>query len=1259
MAMIPPKTANDRFTDEQWQAIYQTGDNLLVAASAGSGKTTVLVQRIIEKIKNGVNVDELLVVTFTESAAVEMKERIGVAIQKAINQAVDDEQYRHLLRQTTLLPQANISTIHAFCLKVIQRFFYLIDVDPVFRIMADTIEVEMLKEDVWEELKEELYADFSTDFRQLAKAYSSDRNDDGIKDLIFSLYNFSRANPEPAFWLDHMGQLYNLEDGLEKSDLYQTLVKPQIEEELLGILYDCSQAIHLGGEASGTVVQRELLEAEKQVIESVFEAIRQDDYQSAYEKMTNLSFKTWRGATKKNEDYKETIILMKDIRDKYKKSCQKLQENFFIRSRSEHEVFISATKPLIEEMARVTKLFSQAYWDKKLAGNTLDFNDLEHLTLEILLPLKGDKREPSEASRYYRQKFAEVLIDEYQDVNKLQESILYGVTRHKPEVENLFMVGDVKQSIYAFRLADPGLFLQKYQDFGQSINGERIILAENFRSRGDVITFTNFIFRQLMDQQVGQMAYDHLAELKQGNLSFPQTDHCQTEVMIYLQGEGNTCASNDFEQSEQSDMEAVMEIDDKATGEITMVAQKIRDLVAQKTEIYDKETKANRIVSYKDIVLLTPTKKNNLLILETFKEYGIPVVLNDSQSFFQRTEISIILSVLKIIDNPRQDIPLAAVLRSPIVGLNERQLAAIRLAAQNTDYYDAIQSYLQTDSQILSHEEWDTHRKLSRFMDHLNAWRDFTKQDNLVNLIWRIYNDTHFLDYVGGMTAGKQRVANLHALYERAQKFEATNFKGLFQFIRFIERIQGRDQDLAEPTTFSEDEDAVRIMTIHASKGLEFPIVFVMDMSKRFNKKDIQGKYVFSEKYGIGTDYFDVANRLQYSSLPRIALATEKEKHLLAEEMRKLYVALTRAEQKLFLVGTYDTAEKMWQEWSAVDDTPGVVMPNHLRLQANNMMKWVGLALYRHGSINPDSLAKSYKGELTVDPVAFTISLFSDADILGNIVTVDVEEEQDVDGTIKNLAAVASTQEIIADYKLAKKLMETSYSHEAATITTSYQSVSEIKRLFEDPDHNQLSQLDLGGQRQSGRYVETTFPRPAFLQEVRQPTRAEIGTAVHYVLQHINLDEAITETTIQQVIETLVAKGTLEENVVKHIDSSLITAFFASDLGMRIQQDADKVSREVPFTMLMKAGNLFEGISRETDDHLLIHGIIDGFIEYDDHLLLFDFKTDYVGDKLDSLIDKYRGQMLVYREALQEIKKKPVTETYLCLLNTQQNILID
>ena len=1259
MAMIPPKTTNDRFTDDQWQAIYQTGDNILVAASAGSGKTTVLVQRIIEKVKNGTNVDELLVVTFTESAAVEMKERIGVAIQEAINTAVNDEQYRHLMRQVTLLPQAHISTIHAFCLKVIQRFFYLIEIDPIFRIVADNIEVEMTKEDVWEQLKEEQYGIAGTTFKQLARAYSNDRSDEGLKTLIFSLYNFSRANPDPTRWINSLGDLYDLTDGLVNSRLYQELLLPQMKTELESAIYSLEMGIHQTGESEHTLKHHDLMMAERDGIIAIQDAVMTNRYQEAYDLIDRMTFERWPSVKKDNPD-KELIQDMKRLRDQAKQTTINVKDQFFSRPLDEQEEMIQQTKPFIEEMIRVTLLFTDMYWQKKQTDSALDFNDLEHLTLDILMPLKDGKRQPSEASLYYRQKFEEVLIDEYQDVNQLQESILYGVTRHQPETENLFMVGDVKQSIYAFRLADPGLFLAKYEQFAEKEGGERIILAENFRSRGDVISFTNFIFTQLMDKAVGQMAYDKLAELKQGNLSFPDVSDCKTELLIYLKGKSDeeTPAAEDHLQ-EDVDFEAA--IDDKATGEVTMVAQTIKDLIQNKQTIYDKKTKSQRLIGFKDIVLLTPTKKNNLLILETFKEYGIPVILNDSQSFFQRTEITVMLSLLKVVDNPRQDIPLAAVLRSPIVGLNERQLATIRLSQPSGDYYDAVQHFLSDYEEgklEKTSETMSCYEKVTAFMTQLNRWRDFTKQSNLVQLIWRIYEETNFIDYVGGMASGKQRVANLHALYERAKKYESSNYKGLFQFVRFIERIQDRDQDLAEPTTFSEDEDAVRIMTIHASKGLEFPIVFIMDMSKQFNMQDLRKPYVFSDRYGVGTDFIDVDQRIKYPSLVTYAFANDKKKNLLAEEMRKLYVALTRAEQKLYLVGSYESKEKMWQEWGKADEAAGRLLPDHLRLAANNFMQWVGLSLYRHQLVDPDSEIKTYRGEISQYPVTFDLSFYSADDLLGNIVTVNLDDDIDWDNHIQTTIQQADTVDPELDFKTAVALMAYTYPHEAATQTTSYQSVSEIKRLFEDPDNAQLLQLDVSQQSGRGRYVEPSLQRPNFLQEESQPTQAEIGTAVHYVLQNVVLSESVTAEKLDSLIHQLVSKGTIKENVGKRIDKQLILDFFETELGQRIQEHASLVQQEVPFTMLMKAGQIFEGIAPDSDDKLLIHGIIDGFIEFDDHIILFDFKTDYVGNKQDEIIAKYKGQMIVYREALEQIKQKKVTEAYICLLSANQNILL-
>lgn len=1273
MAMIPPKGINDRYTDEQWQAIHQSGSNLLVAASAGSGKTTVLVQRIIEKIKRRVNVDELLVVTFTESAAKEMKDRIGAAIQDTINEAVDEEQYRHLVRQTTLLPQANISTIHAFCLRVIQRFFYVIDIDPVFRIMADTIEVEMLKEDVWEDLKEELYGEADTFFRQLARAYSNDRNDAGLQDLIFSLYSFSRANPDPDAWLEQLLAIYTIKQGrLSTSPIYQDLLQPAILQQLEGARYDNQQALKLVEGKPELEKHHKILEEDRANINLVLDAVQEDDYQTAFLILQDLYFGRWPGKLRKKDEahlWVEEIEQMKVLRDQYKTTITQLKGDYFMRSEAEQVAIIQNTRPYIAEMIRVTKRFASAYWSRKLDGNTLDFNDLEHLTLDILAPKQDGKRSLSEAGRYYRAKFQEVLIDEYQDVNKLQESILYAVTRHDPDTENLFMVGDVKQSIYAFRLADPSLFLRKYEAFGQGRQGERIILAENFRSRPEVLQFTNFVFKQLMDVSVGQMDYDEAAELKQGNLSFPERDGFEPEVLLYIseeKGNGGMETEENGEDSD-SDLEESLEIDDKMTGQVMITAQKIRELVQSGFLIYDKRLKQERPILYRDIVLLTPTKKNNLAILETMKEYDIPLVLGDSQSFFQRTEVSVMISLLKVIDNPRQDIPLAAVLRSPLVGLNERQLAAIRIAGEEGAFLDAIEAFMakyEKRKVALSRENQDCYEKLVQFWGHLSKWRTEARQNSLVNLIWQIYYDTHFLDYVAGMPAGKQRVANLHALYERAQKYEATNFKGLFQFIRFIERIQARDQDLAEPLTFSEEENAVRVMTIHASKGLEFPVVFLLDMSKRFNMRDIKGAYIFSETYGIGTDYFDIETRRRYPSVVQSALALEKKQKLLAEEMRKLYVALTRAEQKLYMVGTYPSEEKAWSDWRPAEDSPGLVLPDYLRLNANNMMKWVGLTLYRHTDAENDYFPRTYRGELSNAAVSFQIQLFHPADLLQQIATVHVEEsEEETQQKILLLSSEPAHEpkgEGDDFFPKAIDLMELEYPHQAATRTTSYQSVSEIKRLFEDPSNAQLLQLDYGQSDRVARYVEPSLPRPAFLQEEVQPTNAEIGTAFHFVMQKLDLAQAITPETVTALLSQLVERGMVKSSAAKRIDVERVVAFFDTDLGKRILQDAPLIRREVPFTMLMNASRIFEGISLDGDDQVLIHGIIDGFLEYEEHLVLFDFKTDYIGPgvAVETVVDKYKGQMNLYRRALEEIKQKPVTETYLCLLSANQNILL-
>lgn len=677
MNQIPLKPQNERFTDDQWQAIFDQGDNLLVSASAGSGKTTVLVRRVIEKLKMGFDIDELLIVTFTEAAAREMKERIQEALQEAVNSESDPVRRQHFTKQLVLLPTANISTLHAFCLTVIRRYYYLIDIDPVFRMLTDETETILMKEDVWDELREALYAENDERFFQLTMNFSNDRSDDGLTNLVFSLYEFARANPDPKKWLEQLSDNYRLPEGLAKSRLYQEQIRPLV----LADIYQCVQLYEQMtqlAQGEGLEKMHEQVAGEQQQIKNIYEAFSQDRLEEAYAGLEQLTFSTFKSSRK--AELKEISNEVKGMRDKAKKLIQQISKSYFPVSPSQMEELTDKALPLVEEMTKVTQSFMDGFSMRKREKGVLDFNDLEHLALQILTEKTKDAWLPSEASKHYRKKFKEVMVDEYQDVNQLQEAILYWLREPDDTKGNMFMVGDVKQSIYSFRLADPSLFIGKYENFSKKEGGRRIVLAENFRSRKEVLSFTNLIFEQLMDPAVGQINYDEAAKLIQGFSDFPENEQFEPEIMIYEK------------EQEESEIEIPTDdiLEDKTEGELFMTGLKIRQLIDSSFMIYDKKSKKSRPIEYKDIVLLTPTKKNNLTILEIFKTLDIPLEMNDAQNYFQATEIRTMISLLQLIDNPYQDIPLAAVLRSPIVGLIEPELASIRLADRAHTYYDAV-----------------------------------------------------------------------------------------------------------------------------------------------------------------------------------------------------------------------------------------------------------------------------------------------------------------------------------------------------------------------------------------------------------------------------------------------------------------------------------------------------------------------------------------------------------------------------------------
>lgn len=1227
---IPLKPENEHFTDKQWQSVFDGGDNLLISASAGSGKTTVLVRRVIEKLKSGTDIDSLLIVTFTEAAAREMKERIQQAIQKALAAESDPTKQAHYARQLTLLPSANISTLHAFCLTVIRRYYYLIGIDPVFRMLTDETEILLLKEEVWETLRETWYATSDPLFYQLVENFSNDRSDEGLTDLVMRLYLFAVASPDPEQWLQDLVVNYQAKGSLAENPLYQNQIKPQLKATLELALSEYEQAVEMMEKEPDFQNYWDKIQLELAQGKRLEEALLVDDVEAFSLQLTNMDLSA-RLMPKRNENKEASQVLLA-LRKSGRELLQSLPEIIPYTPAVTLDL-LAKSEPLVQCLSQLTGDFLKAYGKRKLEKGLLDFNDLEHYTLAIL---KGTD-EDHVASDYYRQRFTEVMVDEYQDVNRLQEAILYYVRNVSQDETNLvpgnlFMVGDVKQSIYAFRLADPTLFIDKYLAFAKEEGGRRIVLAENFRSRAEVLTFTNLVFKQLMDQAVGQIPYDEAAALIPAFPAFPEKAGFETELLLY----------------ETESPEAKGLVENKTQGELYTVAVKIAQLIAQGFLIYDKNLKEERPVTYRDIVLLTPTKNNNDAIIDCFQKLQIPLEISDGENYFQTTEIQTMIALMTIIDNPDNDIPLAGVLRSPLFGFTEPELATIRAQQKSGSFLVALEAYSQQG-------ELDLQEKVITFLEQLDKWRDFSKNQSLTQLIWRLYEDTGYLDYCLGLAAGRQRYANLLALVDRAQTYENSSFWGLYKFIRMVEKMQEKQVDLAKPLS-APVENAVRVMTIHGSKGLEFPLVFVLDMSRNMSQQDFKPRYLFEENLGAGIKYVDFDRQVEFETLPYQAILQIRRQKAFSEEMRKLYVAMTRAEQKLYLVGSYKNQDDAQKKWSAAANQKELVLNPTLRMQASGvLMNWVGRTLWRHPKMTqyfPDASDRSYTVEAEAD---FQIHFYTEERLAGAIAQLPQNTEQEEEKALVR-------QEILdqeADFVQLKQRLDYVYPHPKATMTTGYQSVSEIKRLFDDPDNSEETQMEWHSAQEQAqnryRFTSNELAKPKFWEEATVSGR-EIGSATHQVLQLWPMEQEATMTELQNFGNRLVQKGVLSAELAAKVDFEGILWFLTSELGQTFKKQAPFLHREQPFAMLKDAKSIFKDYD-ETQDELLIHGIIDGYLDLPEEIILYDFKTDYVanGDE-EVMITRYQGQLTLYKQALTEALQKPVKQVYLVWLSQRKVI---
>ncbi|PWU67762.1 helicase-exonuclease AddAB subunit AddA [Gracilibacillus dipsosauri] len=1225
-----------QWTKEQEEAIYQSGSNILVAAAAGSGKTAVLVERIIQKLLNKetpVDIDQLLVVTFTNAAAQEMRNRIGEALEEAL---AADPGSNHLKKQISLLQHASISTLHSFCMELVRKYAYRLDIDPSFRI-ADEVEADMIRQDVLEQLFEEWYGleeDAEQEaFFQVVDRFSNDRNDLEIEGLILTLYEFSIQHPNPDLWLEQLAETYAVEETTDESTLtWLTILKKEVARQLEVMEMQITQALELTKEADGPYHYAEALDSDKEMIQQAKGAIALS-WQEARAVFTNGKFKALsRKKVECSEDKKDQV---KAFRDDLKKRWNKVASDWFSRDLSFHLADMKELYPIINHLTKMIKDFRFHYQEAKKEKGLVDFSDLEHFALDVLLEDKSDKL-PSSIALELRKKYREIMVDEYQDTNIVQETILTSIADQ--DNGNMFMVGDVKQSIYRFRHAEPSLFIDKYTRFSEEEDpGYRIDLARNFRSRKEVLVAANYVFRQLFDQEVGDLEYDQDAELIYGNKSYDDIPLAQpdTEIIIIDQ-ESNEAEREalDMELEDREDLE-------KAQLEARAYAKKIQSFIGHDDrpplQVMDKKTSMPRKVEYRDIVILLRSMTWAPTIMEEFKKQGIPVYAELSTGYLAAIEIQVMMSLLKIVDNPRQDIPLAAVLKSPIVGLDENELAEIRLTKKNSTYYEATKAYLAKTA------GGQTEGKLDGFMTNLEKWRKEARQGALSALIWQIYQETGYYDFVGGIPGGRQRQANLRALYDRAKSYESTSFRGLFRFLRFIERMEDRGEDLGAAKALGEQEDVVRIMTIHKSKGLEFPVVIVGAMNKQFNQQDLKEKYLLHKELGFATKYIDPLKRIMYPTLHYHALKKEMQREMLAEEMRVLYVALTRAREKLVMVGTVPSLDKKKRKWEMMLHHNDWVLPHYYRLEALSYFDWIGAVLTRHQH------GEILRNESTVTHIPESILYDSSK---WSIARVHSSHYQNMEET--NKETIKALEEAIFEWKpietgdeLEREIVDNylnyQYPYLNATSFRAKQSVTELKRQQEVRDmYSDSAIIDP--------FRAPINRRPRFMQRQKEWTRAEIGTAMHTVMQHIPLNREWNIDTLEEFIVQLEEKEILTREETEVIDTQSILAFFKSQLG-ELALYAKRIEREVPFSLTLPANDIYPDWS-EAEERIFLQGVIDCLIKTEEGWIMLDYKTDRIEETVDDhvrdkLKEKYNIQLELYARALENIWHEPIYRKYL------------
>lgn len=1224
-----------KWTTEQLQAIEARNCDLLVSAAAGSGKTAVLVERIIRRIttdKPPTDIDRLLVVTFTNAAAAEMSQRIGAAIAKELEK---EPQNQHLQNQLTLLARADIKTIHSFCLQTIREYYHLLDIDPAVRT-GDPGEVKLLQKEVLDDYFEQMYQDTEKKaFFLLLETFSEDMGDVRLKELILQMYNFAQGYPDPLELLQKMAEQFALGEN-ETIDhcVWIDLIKEGILANVSFARYLLEKAMQLASSTSGFEAYLECLEKEAEGMENLEEALANGGYASWHMAFVQTDFP--RLAAYRGEE-KELAEEIKSLRNEAKDVRNKLSETYFCFGEEMQSQLIRSLYPVAKALAEVIEGFMERFGAAKKEKLMLDFHDYEHFCLQVLVE-KGstiDHIIPTSAALEIQDRYDEIMIDEYQDSNMVQEMILAAVSGESVGRNNRFMVGDVKQSIYRFRLAMPQLFNKKYTEYPFAEGGakRKVVLSKNFRSRSNVLDGINFIFRQIMSLDFGDVDYNDEAALYPG-ATFPQTDehiHAGENEVILIESQ------SDFEEGVMEEVEDLS----RRQLEARAVANRIKEMMAEGYHVVDKQTGEYRPLAYRDIAILLRSTKNWAGVLEeVFGQAGLPYYAETSEGYYDVAEVDTVLNLLRLIDNPRQDIPLLSILYSPLYDLRADDLMQMRLNGGKGLFFDCIGAYLSNGDDI------EIKQKLQNFMEDLEKWRQQVKELTLYELLGYLYEQSGYYDYVGMTPGGGLRQANLRLLLEKAEQFEKGSRKGLFFFIRYVEDIKTAEVESSAAKLLGETENLIKVMTIHKSKGLEFPVVFLVDSGKQFNEMDLRAPVLTHQQWGYGMDYKDIAHRAVYRTLSKMALAEVIRLENLSEETRVLYVALTRAKEKLILTGTVRDMEKAMKKWATVADVKEHGLSIFRLRRGKNYLDWIMPALLRH----PDAKDVRDMFEISNDvskqlfekeKSTWKFSLYNKRDILLQA----VEEKEEMVEQENYFASWDTKRDFSGKKDEIFGLLNWEYPHMSATTLPTKISISEIKR--------KNMEWELGERT----LPEIEFKLPIGAKEEQPLTPAEIGAAMHQVLERANLREVYDEESLDFLIKELVENGHLSEKESMALRKKELLVFFASPLAKRIRS-CDVVGKERPFAMLMEAKELNLGAEYEQlDDTVLVNGIIDCFFMEGEQITLLDYKSDRLYQE-DLFLERYKIQLQLYKRALEQALGKKVTEVYIYSLAMGKEILV-